>query len=290
MKISNSIVIILAAIAPNLTAAQLRGGGSMSGTLDGSMQVQEPFDPRIVGGTVARQYPFFVQGSGCGASLVAPDVVLTAAHCLNSFQSISSVIVGNTEYGQVTSGAQRRNIVGNMILHPQWDRNTFQYDLMMFKIERVTTPSQLAPIALNQNTFFPGNGQVLTAIGFGATSEGGSGSRTLLQVNVPTISFEQCAPRVSGHPLHDNSMICAGGERGFDACQGDSGGPLIDPETGVLVGVTSWGDGCGRAGVPGVYSKVSTSLQWIEDTICALTDTMPWFCQVHPIHPFDLIN
>jgi len=67
-------------------------------------------------------------------------------------------------------------------------------------------------------------------------------------------------------------MLCAG-EEGKDSCSGDSGGPLVCPlgegETPMLAGVTSWGQGCGRPGKPGVYTEVSYFYDWIQETIAA---------------------
>ena len=64
-------------------------------------------------------------------------------------------------------------------------------------------------------------------------------------------------------------MLCAGGEKGKDGCQGDSGGPLTQEVHGAhtLVGLVSWGEGCARAGIPGVYTNVGALRSWIEETI-----------------------
>jgi hypothetical protein len=73
----------------------------------------------------------------------------------------------------------------------------------------------------------------------------------------------------SGSVLED--MFCAGDEDGGrDACNGDSGGPLVKQVngTGVVLGVVSWGDGCGRADKPGVYSSVQYHYDWIRKTVC----------------------
>ena len=61
-----------------------------------------------------------------------------------------------------------------------------------------------------------------------------------------------------------DSMICAG-EKGKDSCDGDSGGPMLD-SAGMLVGIVSWGMGCGRERFPGVYTEVSAFSQWINET------------------------
>jgi len=60
--------------------------------------------------------------------------------------------------------------------------------------------------------------------------------------------------------------FCAGHiSGGRDACQGDSGGPLICLEHSqpILYGVTSWGDGCGESGSPGIYAKVAPQITWM---------------------------
>ena len=79
------------------------------------------------------------------------------------------------------------------------------------------------------------------------------------------------------HYFRSTEMSCAGHLNGkVDACQGDSGGPMICLEESltnpghfnpVLRGVVSWGEGCARAGKPGVYARVSNYVEWIHDTI-----------------------
>ena len=89
-------------------------------------------------------------------------------------------------------------------------------------------------------------------------------------MRVPTITNANCRNDYQNHniPVTD-SMICAGyqGVGGKDSCQGDSGGPLICNSNGnpVLVGVVSWGKGCGEQQYPGVYTRVTPILDWIQE-------------------------
>ncbi len=69
--------------------------------------------------------------------------------------------------------------------------------------------------------------------------------------------------------LEPESMLCAG-EEGKDSCSGDSGGPLACPHSDgdpKLAGVTSFGQGCGEPGFPGVYTDVAYYLDWIQQTV-----------------------
>uniref|UniRef100_A0A674K8A4 Peptidase S1 domain-containing protein n=1 Tax=Terrapene triunguis TaxID=2587831 RepID=A0A674K8A4_9SAUR len=93
-------------------------------------------------------------------------------------------------------------------------------------------------------------------------------SRTLLQGMVPLLPREDCEARYGGK--FTNHMICAGNlseDKRVDSCQGDSGGPLMcQRSTGhwVILGIISWGYGCGRKDSPGVYTKVSKFVPWIK--------------------------
>lgn len=91
------------------------------------------------------------------------------------------------------------------------------------------------------------------------------------EVDVPIIGHQQCEQQLRNTRLGYNyqlnpGFVCAGGEEGKDACKGDGGGPMVCERNGVwqLVGVVSWGIGCGQVNVPGVYVKVAHYLDWIN--------------------------
>lgn len=107
-------------------------------------------------------------------------------------------------------------------------------------------------------------GETATVMGWGTISETGPQSYELLRVDVPVVSDADCALLL---PI-DDTMICAGGELSQDSCENDSGGPLIlegsTDSDDVMLGVVSWGYGCGMEGYPGVYSRVAKARSWIE--------------------------
>lgn len=94
----------------------------------------------------------------------------------------------------------------------------------------------------------------------------------LQAAKIPFLPTAECIkPNVYGPNKLTSGMVCAGYlSGGVDTCQGDSGGPLVcqvsdDGRRHALMGLTSWGYGCGRANRPGVYTKVVEYLDWIVE-------------------------
>ena len=101
--------------------------------------------------------------------------------------------------------------------------------------------------------------------GWGRLESRGSRPDVLQEVEVETMTNRACARSHGDHKI-TNNMICAGSQ-GRD-CKGDSGGPLaVMGQDGSYrqIGVVSWGEGCGTPGYPGVYTRVSSLLAWIQD-------------------------
>lgn len=236
----------------------------------------------IVGGSVVQnpaKYPYFVRGNGCGGTLIHDDIVISAAHCNGAFSRLyigsgSTLSDGNLEY--------RNPITSKMYVHPNFNSGTMEHDLMLFKVAPVTTPTLKQSLAarkirLNFDGSYPANNQVLTTIGFGATSQGGPQSDKLRQVQVRAFSNSKCSASY-GTPFKGATQLCAGvSGGGRDSCQGDSGGPILAAGN-VLVGVVSWGYGCAQAKYPGVYARISADATWIKNTICSISDYPPDYC------------
>ncbi|KAL6471760.1 hypothetical protein MHYP_G00204100 [Metynnis hypsauchen] len=234
---------------------------------------------RIVGGRVAQlglwpwQVSLHFNGMHiCGGTLISQDFVVTAAHCFpDSNPSYMDVRRWHVYMGMVSQNKlQNPYFVKKILLHNQYNTNTDDFDIALLKL---TSPAELSSTvnpaclpAFEKN--FPQGTECWTS-GFGATVEGADiGSVDLMGVAVSIIDVRVCNSSDVYRGRISMNMMCAGDmQGGRDSCQGDSGGPLVCQDSDqrwYLAGVTSWGAGCGRRQRPGVYSKVTSLLPWIQ--------------------------
>ncbi|RHY70468.1 hypothetical protein DYB26_003776 [Aphanomyces astaci] len=198
----------------------------------------------------------------CGASLVAPKILVTAAHCsLTAWATFASV---GSHYANGTTDGERIKIV-KRTQHPKYNKATsHDYDVAVFELE---TASTFPPVKLNwDEDQFSAPGAVSWVRGFGHTQAYGVGSPVLLETDVIIWENSKCHDALKKYKYNiTSSMLCAGGGS-KDACQGDSGGPLTITRNGVehLAGVASWGIGCARPDHPGVYARISEVRDFIE--------------------------
>jgi secreted trypsin-like serine protease len=262
---------------------------------------------RIIGGSNAPsdRYSYFASlrrvsdnnggatgGHFCGGSVIAPKVILTAAHCTGGkYAQQVRAVIGRSNFDNINNGEEIDVI--QEIIHPKFSRvegKAPNYDFALLILDREVNTDEIKMLQLNSKPDIP-VGTPLTVIGHGYTKEGTySVSDKLKALDKYAISNEVC--KQSKGPGWQNfedmitdQMICAEDSPDDnveeDSCNGDSGGPLLikgnDPSGAddVEVGVVSWGYKCAIEGYPGVYARVSEAYEWVQEQLDVLYPKPP---------------
>ncbi|NXJ83195.1 TMPSC protease, partial [Trogon melanurus] len=208
----------------------------------------------------------------CGGVLVKENSVLTAAHCVTGREDPRTwrALLGTTNLrkpGRHTAIRRIRNIT----VHAEFKRETFENDIAFFELgSAVRYGNYIQPICLPpaRLRLHLENETECFISGWGRTAEKGKYSSVLKEAQVEIIPLNVCNRSEAYGSLVNSNMICAGSRSGgTDSCQGDSGGPLAcyhrRTDKYYLVGISSFGIGCGRPKFPGIYTRVSCYIDWV---------------------------
>ncbi|KAM5239788.1 mast cell protease 1A-like [Hipposideros larvatus] len=195
----------------------------------------------------------------CGGFLLCEDILLTAARCWGS--SITVILGAHNIKQKETTQQEIR--MKRAIRHPNYNNPPYANDIMLLQLENMAKLNNAVwaiKMPTRRNEVYPG--MVCSVAGWGYLGVNTSGDGKLHYVKLEIQSKEECTSRYKHY--NNTIQICGGDPKKIQTTfKGDSGGPLIC--NNMAQGIVSYGKNNGKP--PGVYTRISKFLPWMEKTM-----------------------
>lgn len=261
MKIARAGILFIVLFSFRLAEAQPIIGGVNAA----------PGEFPFIAGLTMKSEPNLFDGTFCGASLISPEWVLTAAHCMyddaDQLISAGAIEVFLNVWKLSAPGSHERIGVSQVIVHPNYNSMTLDNDIALLRLSKSSAQPAVKLVSPSQTNLYQAK-TVVTIAGWGLYDEKNElYADVLRKADIEVIAESTCNAATAYDGEITANMFCAGKEDGSkDACSGDSGGPMVyyDGSTAIQTGIVSWGEGCALAGFPGIYTRLVNYLGWIS--------------------------